>query len=180
MPGDVRRRTDARPNRTCQPVPLVGQVNRATTGSSRLRLWDSADTTPHIVILLLAVLTVFLACTLNVSDQRRIVIPVANVSLPGICMYRQFLAHDCPGCGLTRSFVSLANGDIVSACSYNAVGSVFFVIVVFQIPYRALQIWRLTHGRSAIRLCSELWVIWPLLIALLAQWLIRLIVEWSG
>jgi hypothetical protein len=125
------------------------------------------------VILGLSVATLLVALALDISEQGRVVIPIVDISLPGVCAYQQLTGQHCPGCGLTRCFVALAHGDAAGAWSYNAVGVVFFFVVLFQIPYRALQIWRLGRGRTALRLCGELWVIWPFLIALLTQWVIR-------
>ena len=137
---------------------------------------ECVGSVPHLVILTLSMFALLVA-VLDINDQRQVVVPGVNVPLPGLCAYQQLVGHDCPGCGLTRCFVCLADGEIASAWSYNAVGTVFFVIVVFQIPFRTLQIRRLTHGQAAIRLCRELWVIWPLLIVLLTQWLIRSITQ---
>ena len=141
--------------------------------SIRSGLWNASDPTAHVAILVLSVMAVFVARALDVSRQSQVVIPGVNVALPGLCTYRQLVGHDCPGCGLTRSFVSFAHGDAAGAWSYNVVCPVFFVLVLFQIPFRALQIWRLKFGRTALRLCSELWIIGPLWLALLAQWLVR-------
>ena len=143
-----------------------------SSNSTRPGLWNAPDPIPHLVILALSVIAVLVARGLDVSSQSQVVIPGVNVSLPELCTYRQLVGHDCPGCGLTRSFVSLANGDAAAAWSYNVVGPIFFVLVLFQIPFRALQVWRLTSGRSAVCLGRELWMVWLLVIALLAQWLI--------
>jgi hypothetical protein len=135
------------------------------------------ETLSHLVILLLAVLITLAAGTLRVSEQSRVEIPGLGLPLPDVCAYQQLVGHDCPGCGLTRSFVCVAHGDLPRAWSYHVTGPVLFALVVFQIPYRALQLWRLTRGRAAMRLCGELWIVWPLLIALLTQWAVR---AWLG
>ncbi len=180
MPDDARRCSDSLIQRVCPSASLLGPWRRGTSRPTRSQLWNAADPRPHLVILLVSVMTVLVGRALDVSDRSRVVIPGVNLSLPGFCAYQRFTGHDCPGCGLTRSFVCLANGDIASAWSYNAVGSVLFVVVVLQIPYRVIQILRLRSGGPAIRLCNELWIIWPFLTALLAQWLIRSIVQLAG
>ncbi|NNG99114.1 DUF2752 domain-containing protein [Gordonia araii NBRC 100433] len=50
----------------------------------------------------------------------------------------------CPGCGLTRSFVTLAHGDVSSAFGYNLMGPVLFGALVVSV---AIAVWVLLSGR---------------------------------
>ena len=97
------------------------------------------------------------------------------VALPEMCMSRRILGVSCPGCGLTRSFVATARGDLSTAFKWNPMGPVLFLVVLFQIPYRLIQylgIWK----------CHPLWVrttqglavaIWPISAGLIVSWLVR-------
>ena len=99
-----------------------------------------------------------------------------RISLPEACMSRRIFGISCPGCGLTRSFVATARGDFRSAVKWNAMGPVLFVVVLFQIPYRALEylgIWR--HRKSWRRIKEVLgYIMWPLCGGLIIMWLVRL------
>jgi len=61
---------------------------------------------------------------------------------------RRMTGINCPGCGLTRSFISLAHGDVRSSWLYNPAGVFWFVAVALQIPYRSYQLWRIRRGRG--------------------------------
>jgi hypothetical protein len=94
--------------------------------------------------------------------------------LPGVCSFKRVTGRDCPGCGLTRCFISLGHGQWERAWHYNPAGIYFFAIVAAQIPYRALQLWRLRVGRAELspRYLST-FVLVSLIAALLGQWLVR-------
>ncbi len=62
-----------------------------------------------------------------------------RIELPDTCMSRRVLGISCPGCGLTRSFVAIARGNLQGALAYNPMGPVVFLLVVLQIPYRAIE-----------------------------------------
>ena len=126
-------------------------------------------------MLLLAIGVLSLAAVLHVRDGRQVLLPFWDVPLPSLCTFRRMAGFDCPGCGLTRAFISLAGGDLASAWRYNAAGIFFFLLLAFQIPYRIVQLWRSWWGRPEFLLHS-LGFNWLILlcVALVAQWLFKL------
>ncbi|MGH9456563.1 MAG: DUF2752 domain-containing protein [Thermoanaerobaculia bacterium] len=46
-----------------------------------------------------------------------------------VCWSRLVLGRPCPGCGLTRSFVAAARGDIPRASAWNPAGPPLFALV---------------------------------------------------
>ena len=130
----------------------------------------------HWLMLLLAIGVLSLSAMLHVRDGRQVLLPIWNVPLPSLCTFKRVSGFDCPGCGLTRSFISLAGGDLASAWRYNAAGIFLFLLLVFQIPYRLLQLWRAWSGRCEFQLHSA-GLAWLLLLsfALVAQWFFKLV-----
>jgi hypothetical protein len=127
----------------------------------------------HWVLLALCVSALGLSLILRVDEQQTVTLRLSGSPLPSICTFKRLLGVDCPGCGLTRSFISLAHGDVRSAWKFNPAGPLFFAIVLFQLPYRALQIWRLRRGLQELRLVAlDAWCLWLLAAALMAQWIV--------
>jgi hypothetical protein len=48
-------------------------------------------------------------------------------SLGGMCWFRAAFHIDCPFCGMTRSFVALAHGDVAGAFRFHPAGPLLFV-----------------------------------------------------
>jgi hypothetical protein len=136
------------------------------------------DTSLHWSMFLAASCVLVLAAVLQVRGPETVVIPFVDVPLPGTCTYKKYVGMECPGCGLTRCFISLAHGRPVAAWNFNPAGILFFTIVAGQLPFRGLQIWRIRRGLGEIpagRLAHYL--LGFLIAALISQWLIRAFVE---
>jgi hypothetical protein len=58
------------------------------------------------------------------GDQ--VVLP-SGASLGGLCWFRSVFDLDCPFCGMTRSFVALAHGDIAASVRFHPAGPLLFV-----------------------------------------------------
>ncbi|HYL99696.1 MAG TPA: DUF2752 domain-containing protein [Blastocatellia bacterium] len=48
-----------------------------------------------------------------------------------ICTFKNLTGLPCPGCGLTHSFCSFAKGHIEEALTYNGIGPVLFIVMIF-------------------------------------------------
>ncbi len=101
----------------------------------------------------------------------------ARIPLPEMCWSRAVLGISCPGCGLTRSFVAMARGEIGSAWSLNPCGPLLFVLCCLQIPYRVLAYLNVVR---AIPLLKHIemhghFITWFIAAGLIAMWLVRLL-----
>src|SRR5207244_10680 len=133
------------------------------------------DSLYHVILLALCGCVLLMGLLLSVRDRSQVMLPLLQVPLPELCTMRRMLGLDCPGCGLTRCFISLAHGDVAAAWSYNPAGLWLFTIMVFQIPFRSYQLSRISRGRPDIVLPRAAQLAFALLaIALLAQWALRL------
>lgn len=100
-----------------------------------------------------------------------------EIRLPQVCTSRWVFGVSCPGCGLTRSFAAIAQGDWRGAFRCNPMGPVLFIVCVAQLPYRLMEYYGL--GRSvpwwvALKAKFDL-VTWFVVAGLVGQWVVRLI-----
>jgi Protein of unknown function (DUF2752) len=60
-------------------------------------------------------------------------VTIRGVKLPDLCPFHQISGLWCPGCGLTRSFISMGHGDFAGALQFNPLGPVLYGILIVQI-----------------------------------------------
>ena len=116
-----------------------------------------------------------LAAIMSVGPARRIYLPGLSVPMPETCMLHARFGLDCPGCGLTRSFIHFAHGRLLEGISLNPAGIAIFVFVAAQVPAAAIRFALGRSSRIAIlwSRCNELaLIVLPMLT--LIQWLVRL------
>lgn len=123
--------------------------------------------------------------TLVIGGEREVVLPVVRVRLPEMCTMYSRLGLDCPGCGLTRSFIHMSAGRLGEAWRLNPVGIPGYIYVAFQIPIAAIHFVPMSWGQRLrnSKLISNWgwlnqWMFVALMIALPAQWIIRML--WKG
>lgn len=116
---------------------------------------DRMDLLFEQLLLVGSVAVLALAASLEVEDGARVVVPHLEFVLPEVCTFRRVLDFPCPGCGLTRSFISLAHGDFPSGVSYHPIGPLLFAIVMLQPPTRGIRLWQFHRGRP---LLSATWI----------------------
>ncbi len=130
----------------------------------------------HLLILVGVVVVLVLAFALEVRSPTQVGIRGIDGVLPPSCRFRSWTGLDCPTCGLTRSFVSIAHGDLSAALGFNPVSPLVFAAFLFQIPFRAMQIRRLDRGRDELAWPWVTRALWILLGLGLAQWIVRLLI----
>jgi hypothetical protein len=91
-----------------------------------------------------------------------------NFPLPVLCGSRALFGVECPGCGLTRSFIALARGDLAGSINFHRVGWVLALAVLLQFPYRILALGDLRKG--VIERTWPKWFGWALIATLFGSW----------
>jgi len=158
-----------------EPIPLLPEDDgEEAIDVVEIASEEEPDTALHWSILLAAMGVLLLAAILQVRGPETVVIPVVDIPLPGSCTYKKFVGMDCPGCGLTRCFISLAHGRPLAAWFFNPAGILFFAIVAGQLPFRGIQIWRIRRGMTELRLRRlGNFLLGFLVVALFSQWIVR-------
>ncbi len=129
-----------------------------------------------VSMLWIAIAVLLLSFALRVHpDQRVALIGLGGLPAPKMCGSRKWFDVECPGCGLTRGFIRLANGDWSGALALNRVAPLMVIAVLMQIPYRLAM---LLGWPPARRLAESPWPKafgWVLIVALIGNWLLKLI-----
>lgn len=133
----------------------------------------------HLGLLFGSSLVVLLAATMSIHGAQGVRLPGAWFELPDLCYFRRSTGIDCPGCGLTRSFIAAAHGQLQLAWHYNPAGLLFFPVVLFQIPYRLAQLLRLRGGWRPWNLGAVAQAVFiALFVVLIVQWLAKFLPLW--
>ncbi len=130
----------------------------------------------HWILLCLASTILIMSAVFSVSGETQVDLPWIGQALPGMCQMKNVTGLDCPGCGLTRCFISLAHGDVSRAWHFNPAGIMVFLLVAAQVPYRAMQIWRLRRGQPELDVHRFSNIFTALMVsALVSQWVWKLL-----
>jgi hypothetical protein len=128
----------------------------------------------HATLLSISAAIMAAALLLRVRpDQRVELMFLPGWPAPDLCQSRALFGWECPGCGLTRSFVHLAHGDVSASIGVHRVGWLWALGVLLQIPYR---IWAIRADDGAPLGTRFPWIVAISLVALLiVDWMTRLV-----
>jgi hypothetical protein len=124
-----------------------------------------------LILSLSVILAAFSLKTLNTGKIQVTWLP--QIPIPELCGTRLWFDTSCPGCGLTRSFIALAEGDISTSLQMNRIGWIMALALLAQIPYR---IYMLNQPP-----CDVIDLVWPrwfgifLITILIGNWLLQVI-----
>ena len=148
---------------TATAPALAAETPRPTDVAAALRI--------HRDTLIIAAIITMLAVILRLDPEGRVVVPhFERYPLPAACLSRTLLHVDCPGCGLTRSFVAVAHGDFAQAFALHRLGPLLFLLVFLQVPFRAYAILRGLPPERLFRWPYWRWGPTVIVVALLLSW----------
>lgn len=128
----------------------------------------------HWSILACSAAVILLAFAMRNIDGGRVApLGVQALALPELCGSRAWLGFDCPACGLTRSFIALAEGNVSQSLQFHRLGWLLAAAVVLQIPYRLYALSELKSGKS-----KRFWPRWfgiSLIAALILNWIFNVV-----
>ena len=160
-------------------------IRKSGGGGPATRITDGKDLKPlvtarsarvryHVTLLIAAILVIASSGLLQIKNTAEIEVPFWG-TLPGICTWKNLTGTECPGCGVSRCFVEIGHGHWSNAWDYNPAGFLIFGLVLYQVPFRGLQLWRLRTGNSDAghRILYVNLVAWGIVTALMAQWITK-------
>ena len=106
------------------------------------------------------------------SGPRFVSRPAHDSPLPQACFSRSWLGLPCPGCGLTRSIIQLAQGNWRASWQEHRLGAFMAVVITLQIPYRLLALRRPDRPLLTDRWQAALG--YALIAVLVGNWLVDL------
>jgi len=100
-----------------------------------------------------------------------------NVSLLGYtwpfhCWLNETLGIRCALCGMSRSFCSLAHGDIAGSLAHHALGPALFALLCVQVPYRIYALTIHPHRIGTVLVVTQRTLAAAIGAALLLHWLL--------
>jgi hypothetical protein len=123
----------------------------------------------HRQMLVICALVLAASFVLIVLPDGRVAVPGVSHPLPETCGSRLLFGVSCPGCGLTRSFIHLAHGDLEASLRLHRLGWLMALFVAAQFPYRTLLLMR-PEWRPRITPIGRT-IGWILIAMLLVNWL---------
>lgn len=159
------------PRDTVTTTTHAGNRSESTASDRQVERQTVSLRKTHWTMLLISIAIIVLSCLLDVRAGRDVIVTgLPNIPVPDLCGSRIWFGIECPGCGLTRSFIYLAHGQFDASLTMHRVGWVLAVVVVAQVPYRILRL-----RQSPERSLHARWPRWlsaALIAMLIGNWII--------
>lgn len=94
------------------------------------------DLAPHLVIILVCCSILALSVILTPVEEGEPFLKLGKIPVPHSCMFKNLTGYPCPGCGLSRSLVSVLHGDPAAGFTYHRLGLITLFYIVLQLLTR--------------------------------------------
>jgi hypothetical protein len=132
--------------------------------------------TIQFVLLSLCVTVLILASVLDINPQATEQVTLGSWTLPEFCQSKRLFRIDCPGCGMTRSFIYMAHGEVPAAFKLHPTGAILFIAMILAIPFLVINaVWISRGNRSLIGDLGISVLVLISTVMLMLQWLIRFV-----
>jgi len=104
----------------------------------------------HWLFFCFAAVIILFSFLMKSEGEKAVYMPGFSSAMPETCTAQRLFGVDCPGCGMTRAFISISSGRFARAWSFNPASFAVYLFVAVQIPWHMIQIWRLKNGKLPI------------------------------
>ncbi|MEL7497394.1 MAG: DUF2752 domain-containing protein [Planctomycetota bacterium] len=108
--------------------------------------------TVHVTFLVMAVVVITMSFLMRSEGPNNVFLPGSIVPMPESCYSKRLMGIDCPGCGLTRAFISISHGEFSRAWRFNSASFIVYLFCLVQIPWNTMQIYLLWTRKRALEL----------------------------
>ena len=129
----------------------------------------------HWLFLVLSIAVITASFLMRHESGAQVFLPTMSVPLPDICAFKNFLGIDCPGCGLTRSFINISHGKWSRAWAFNPTGFLLYLLIAIQIPWQSLQLTRNYQKKSRLVFPYVWTIVIAMIVVMFAQWTVKLL-----
>lgn len=183
--------SDANPNIEPETSPAprapAGQVDLSDGGLSDTDLIDDqsvnyvwhesvvrSNISMYAIFLVISAGVILMSFLMRSEGPKSVYLPGSAIPLPESCASRRITGYDCPGCGLTRSFISISHGEFQRAWEFNATSFVLYPFCAIQIPWSLLQLYLLYWRRRGIEIPNLYFLPIAIVVILVVHWVWRL------
>jgi len=125
----------------------------------------------HIIFFSMAVAVIGASFLLRSEGPDSVFLPGTEQAMPELCVSRRIFGLPCPGCGLTRSFISISQGQLSRAWRFNPVSFLLYPFIFIQIPWNAMQYWLIRKRGYGVQLPYVHFLPIAIAVILLLRWL---------
>lgn len=127
--------------------------------------------TYHLIVLLACVAVLAASFILQPSGDG---LSLSGLRWPFHCWLHETLDIDCALCGMSRSFCSLAHGDVEASLEFHRLGPFLFGFFCLQIPYRLYALAACPGSINRVVTETHVGVAVVLCVAIACHWLVYL------
>ena len=146
----------------------------STAGDSTVTEQPQVDTEVmwmHGLFFWMALAVIGVSFLLRSEGQESVFFPGAKQAIPELCTSKRIFGLPCPGCGLTRAFVSISHGQFVRAWRFNPASFLLYPFIFVHIPWHAMQYWLIRKRGYSAQLPYVHFFPIAIAIVLLVHWL---------
>lgn len=114
--------------------------SQSTTGESLLAAEARSDRMVNFIIIIYCLCIIAGSLILAPPEQHSSNLRLGALYVPSTCSFRNLTGIPCPGCGLTRSMVAVAHGDLDAGFYYNRLGPLVLAYILLQLMYRFIRL----------------------------------------